>query len=95
MKPVRTANSNLVYTGPPGVGDLHCERVQPGRIRSVWYLTPEERRWIADGANIGLDIVTEPIPPVALFVTDEQGIGEDDPAIAARLDELRKQPASA
>ena len=88
MKPVRTASSDLVYVGPPGVGDLHCQRVEPGRIRSVWYLSPEERRAIAEGANIALDVVTEPIPPVAVFVIDEPGIGEDDPLVLERLRSL-------
>lgn len=85
MKPVRTASSDMVYVGPPGIGDLHCQRVVPGRIRSVWYLTPEERAAVAAGANIGLDIVTEPIPPVAVFVIEEQGVGEDAPDVAERL----------
>lgn len=93
MRPVRTANSNLVYVGPPGVGDLHCQRIEPGHIRSIWYLTAEERRLIAAGANVGLDVLTEPVPPVSLFVTDEQGVGDDDPAVLRRLVELMALPA--
>jgi hypothetical protein len=88
MKPVRTITSNLVYVGPPGVGDLHCQRVEPGLIRSVWHPSALQRKAIADGANIALWVYTEPIPPVAVTVTDEQGIGEDAPEVAARLEEL-------
>lgn len=85
MKPVRTASSNLVYTGPtPEIGDLHCERLAPGRIRSVWWFTPEERRLIAAGANLSLTILGEPIPPVSLQLIRSDGIGEDAPDVLAR-----------
>lgn len=90
MKPVHTANSNVVYRGPtPEIRDLHCQRIAPGQVRSVWMLTPDERAAIARGANIGLDVLTEPIPPVAVFVIFEDGIGEDSPEVAARLAELQ------
>lgn len=92
MKPVRTASSNFVYVGPtPDIGDLHCQRLQPGEIRSIWYLTDVERAAIAAGANVGLDILGEPIPPVSLFVIHEPGIGEDDPEVLARLEQLQSQ----
>lgn len=90
MRPVRTAHSNLVYVGPPGVADLHCERVQRGVIRSVWHLTEEEPRAIAAGAGIALTVFREPVPPVALEVTFEQGIGEDAPEALDRLEQLRR-----
>lgn len=90
MKPVRTASSNLVYMGPtPDIGDLHCEREAPGQIRSIWWFTPAERKAIADGANLSLTILREPIPPVALHVTSAQGIGEDAPDVLTRLEVLR------
>lgn len=91
MKPVRTAKSDLVYVGDPGAIDLHCQRLQPGIIRSIWHLNAAEREAIANGANIGLDLYQEPHPPVALFVIDQQGVGEDAPEIAARLAELGKK----
>lgn len=96
MKPVRTAASNIVYVGPPGIGDLHAERIGdgPGRIRSVWHLSKAERDYIAAGGNIELEILTEPIPPVALNVTDEVGIGEDAPAALERLEQLGDRPPS-
>ena len=89
MKPVRTENSNLVYTAPtPDIFDLHCQRLAPGRIQTVWWLSPAEREAIAAGANVRLSILTEPIPPVSLGVTSEQGVGEDAPDVLARLDAL-------
>ena len=90
MKPVRTATSNMVYQGPtPEVSDLHCERVQLGTIRSVWWLTPVEREAIARGANIALTISTEPIPPVSLGLSFDDGVGEDSPDKLLRLHNLR------
>lgn len=89
MKPVRTSASNLVYTSSdPDVRDLHCERTGPGQILSVWWLAPDERAAIAAGANIALWVLTEPIPPVVLTVTESQGVGEDAPELLARLEEL-------
>jgi hypothetical protein len=94
MKPVRTEHSNLVYRGPtPEISDLHCQRLELGRIRSVWYLSPDERAVIAAGGNIELDILSEPIPPVSLNVTYEQGAGEDSPDVFERLAELRDRGA--
>lgn len=90
VKPVRTASSNMVYTGPtPEIVDLHCERIQPGMIRSVWWFTPAERAAIANGANLSLTIHTEPIPPVALHLISDVGIGEDAPDVLERLEVLR------
>lgn len=93
MKPVRTASSNLVYrSSEPDIADLHCERVRPGFIGSTWWLTPEERFAIANGMNLRLTILTEPIPPIAIGITDEQGVGEDAPETLARLELLRRTP---
>lgn len=87
VRPVRTARSNMVYIGPtPDIGDLHCERVQPGVIASVWHPSAAERELIAKGANIKLRILGEPIPPTSLEVVDEPGIGEDASEILDRLD---------
>lgn len=85
----------MVYVGPPGIGDLHAQRVgdRPGRVRSIWFLSKAEREFIADGGNIELEILTEPIPPVALNVTGEQGIGEDAPDVLGRLEQLTNRPA--
>ena len=91
MKPVRTARSNIVYVGPPGVGDLHAERVTLGLVRSVWHFTSAERRMIAAGANLALEVLTEPIPPVSLEVTEEAGEGEDAPEVLERLEQLQAE----
>lgn len=88
MKAVRTADSNMVYTGPtPDISDLHCQREALGRIRSIWWFTPAEREAIAAGANLSLRIMGEPIPPVSLEIVLDQGIGEDKPDVLARLAE--------
>lgn len=93
MKPVRTEDSNVVYVGPADsdIGDLYAQRIgdRPGHVRSVWTFTPGERRAIARGANVALDVLAEPIPPVRLEVTEEQGTGGDAPDVQARLHELR------
>lgn len=81
----------MVYYGPtPDIGDLHCQRIEPGRIRSVWEFTDEERAAIADGANLSLTILGEPIPPVSLYITGDQGIGEDAPEVRQRMRDLVK-----
>lgn len=89
MKPVRTAAANMVYVGPkPGIGDLHCQRIRPGHIHTVWRLSKAEREYVAATGHIELDIWGEPIPPVALNCTDEVGIGEDAPDVLDRLEQL-------
>lgn len=92
MRPVHTKSSNLVYVGPsPEIGDLHCQRIREGMIRSVWWFTPDERRMIAEGANLSLLILSEPIPPVGLRITSEQGDGNDAPDVLARLESLKAE----
>jgi hypothetical protein len=89
VRPVRTADSNLVYVGPTlDVGDLHCQRIRPGFIRSVWSFSPAEREAIAQGATLALEIYTEPIPPVGMAIGWEQGVGEDDSDVRRRMAEL-------
>lgn len=96
MRPVRTASSNMVYVGPtPEIGDLHCERIEPGMIRSVWWFTPKERESIAAGANLSLTILGEPIPPVSLHLIRSAGIGEDAPDVLERLETLRDEAPNA
>lgn len=80
MQPVKTEKSNFVYLGPTDdIADLPCERVTEvvedrvhGVVYSVWEPTEEERRAIADGANIKLGIWgMHPIPPVSLEAVQE------------------------
>ena len=95
MRPVQTARSNVVYMAPPhapDVADLHCERLQPGVIRSVWVPDADERRLIAQGANVALWSFVEPHPVVQLEVTEDQGVGEDAPEARARLEQLKRAP---
>lgn len=76
MKHIKTADCNMVYRGPePGIGDLHCRRARiDGRGRtaifSTWTFTDEERKAIAEGANVELALYyVEPIPPISMIVT--------------------------
>jgi hypothetical protein len=95
MRPVRTARANFVWTGPDEtIGDLHSH-VEPGaagipQIETVWEPSPEERAAIAAGANISLRIMGMQ-PPVIVGVTEEQGVGEDDPKYRERLREWRRE----
>lgn len=70
MRPVRTPETNLVYSLPGGNedNDLFCHRVEEGLVYSDWQLESNERVLIAAGARIRLTIETEPIPPVQLGV---------------------------
>lgn len=83
-----------MWIGPDEtVGDLHAfvDRDEHGlpRTLSVWQPTDEERAAIAAGANVALR-VTGAHPPVELYVSDEQGSGEDAPELRARLEEWRR-----
>lgn len=86
----------MVYVAPPSrpeVTDLHCQRIELGTIRTVWWLSPFEREQIAAGGNVALVIQGEPIPPVRLDITFEQGVGEDDPDVLARLARYAASPS--
>lgn len=96
MRPVRTASSNFVWTGPTAdVGDLHT-KIEAGPdypiTTSVWEPTPDERAAIAGGANIALRVLGIH-PPVDLFITSEQGVGEDAPEFRERLRQLADSEA--
>jgi hypothetical protein len=59
----------MVYRGPArGIGDLWCERIQPGEIRVVYEFTDEERAQIVAGARVELAMFAEPIPPISMVV---------------------------
>jgi hypothetical protein len=71
MRPAKTPESNLVYRGPtPDIDDLHCRRVEPGRIHSDWRLSDDELRYLEAGGLVQLEILGEPIPPLSLIVTE-------------------------
>lgn len=77
MKPIRTRKTTGIYGAPRGyeaeVGGLPYFRESEmlgehatSTVYSVWTFTPEEREYIAKGANLVLGIVgMEPIPPVS------------------------------
>lgn len=74
MKPHRTAYSNKRFSLPGGTeaNDLWVQvAVEDGQpvLISVWEPTPEERRAIADGANLELTVWGTGTPPVALRTT--------------------------
>jgi len=79
VKPIKTARSNHNFGPPAGhegsIGDLPCQRLTEENIpwiRSVWQPSEDERRAIADGANIELDVAwIGGFPPVSLNVSDE------------------------
>jgi len=67
MKPVSNSRTTLVYRGPsPEIGDLQCERVQAGLVRSFWKPSAAELAILNDDGVVELAIWNEPIPPVSL-----------------------------
>jgi len=74
MKPRRTHYSNKVYSLAGGTedNDLWVEQnLEQGTTRSVWELTDEERKQVAEGQNIYLTCWGAQVP-VALGVTDDE-----------------------
>lgn len=76
MRVVKTSTCNMVYKGNPreAIDDLVCERLQKGYIRSFWRPSRDDLALLNEGAVIALDILTEPIPPVAMIVTRVEGV---------------------
>lgn len=67
MRPVSNERTLLTYRGPAtGIGDLACERVRPGLVRSFWSPSAEELEKLTQGGVVELLILSEPIPPVSL-----------------------------
>lgn len=76
MKPRRTPSSNAVFRleGGNEDNDLWVRRgIEDGEhtISSVWEISEDERRAIAEGSNIELCVWGDATPPVSLGVTDE------------------------
>jgi hypothetical protein len=83
VRPIRTAKTTGTYGAPRGlegeIGGLpyHREGVTFGvgagvsAVISYWTFSDEERALIAAGGNLELEILGEPIPPVALRILDE------------------------
>jgi hypothetical protein len=68
MRPVRTAHSNLIFTGSEGsdIGDLPAT-LEDGIATSVWEPDANERRQLANEGRVALQIDGAQ-PPVALIV---------------------------
>lgn len=78
MRPVDNERTVIVYRGPtPEVGDLKCERVRPGLIRSFWQPSAEELAKLVGGGVVELVIWGEPIPPVSVTALDLLEANED------------------
>ncbi len=77
MKPRRFPMANKVYSlaGGNEDNDLWVEQAAfadgTPYIRSVWELTDDERRRVAEGHNISLTVIGEGTPPVQIRVTSE------------------------
>ena len=69
MNPINTSDCNFTYTAPAGaedqVGNLPCER-SPGRTRSWWKPSEEERLAIASGGLIEFTAYMDGHPVVSL-----------------------------
>jgi hypothetical protein len=78
VKPRRTPSSNRVFRLPGGTedNDLWVTVTQDADgdvvIGSTWELDDDERKAIADGANIRLLVWGQGHPPVAVFTTTDQ-----------------------
>lgn len=69
MDPVDTSGCNMTYKGDGDtVGDLPCQRVEPGVISSFWRPTPDELAELNRGGVFRVTVMTEPIPPFAVEV---------------------------
>jgi hypothetical protein len=69
---VDTPTCNLTYQGDGDtVGDLRCQRVEPGLVVSWWRPDRDELALLNAGGLVQLAIHTEPIPPVALAVAPD------------------------
>jgi hypothetical protein len=91
MRPIRTQATTGNYGAPLGsreIGGLpyyrtHDETMYPGHkvpvIHSTWDPTDDERKAIANGAKIELQICGEPIPPVSLIVVDATEVADAVP----------------
>lgn len=91
MRPVRTASTTNVApaTFRDGIEVFDTPTaVADGATTVVFSLTREERRQIGAGANIAIRTWAQGAAEV--FVTDEQGILDDDPALRDRLDLLQR-----
>lgn len=75
MEPIRTTASNFTWLGPrPEIADLPVKRDGDGS-EAVFRFTDEERAAIAAGANLSIGVLTAPLPPIRLELTELAEIG--------------------
>jgi len=60
------AHPNRAAVARGEAGDLPCERVRPGMIRSFWLPSEEELAVLVAGGVVEMVVFAEPIPPVSL-----------------------------
>lgn len=76
MRPRRTPRSNSVFRLDGGNEDndlwVEAKSGPPATLVTTWELTDEERRAVADGANIELTIFGDAHPPTAMRVTRQR-----------------------
>lgn len=67
MQAIENERTQVTYHGNgDDIGDLYCERVRPGMIRSFWKPTGQEITTLIEGGYIELLIWNEPIPPISI-----------------------------
>jgi hypothetical protein len=80
-EPITTPKTTGIYGAPPGheesIGGLPYWRATNEyggtTVYSVWTFSEDERRAIAEGANLVLGILHEPIPPVSMSLHKAEG----------------------
>lgn len=69
MQPTTNPMCNMVYHGNGAdIGDLPCERRQPGEIHAYYEPGPHEAHMLPAGWVVDLGIYAEPIPPVSVAI---------------------------
>lgn len=96
VDPVRTEWMDVVYRGmDPDVGDLWCHRIKPGQIVGVWEPTDEERAMLAAGGRVAVGLLTEPIPPLSVWVMsaeDTKPVAPHPYKVIPELEERQDNP---
>jgi hypothetical protein len=74
MTPIKVADSNFILLGPnKNVSDMHCRR-DSGGTTIIWQPTEAERRLIAEGGNVRLQVIyAHSLPPMALDAVPNEG----------------------
>lgn len=79
MKPIETKNTNVVFGDKqPEYEPLPAFKSSEGIVVTTWQPTDEERKKIADGANITLSVMTfnQPFQPILPVIFSDGGEDE-------------------